>query len=34
MKVITDILTALIVVIMLPGCAALVEFLVCYLVGL
>ena len=33
MKVITDILTALIVVVMLLGCAALVKFLVCYLVG-
>ena len=34
MKVITDILTALIVVVMLLGCAALVKFLVCYLVGI
>ena len=33
MKLITDILTALIVVVMLLGCAALVKFLVCYLVG-
>ena len=34
MKVVTDILTALIVVVMLLGCAALVKFLVCYLVGI
>ena len=34
MKVITDILTALIVVVMLLGYAALVKFLVCYLVGI
>lgn len=33
MKVITDILTALIVVVMFLGCAALVKFLICYLVG-
>lgn len=33
MKVITDILTALIVVVMLLGCAALVKFLICYLMG-
>ena len=34
MKVITDILTALIVVVMFLGSAALVKFLVCYLVGI
>ena len=33
MKVITDILTALVIAVILLGCAALVKFLICYLVG-
>lgn len=33
MKVITDILTALVIALMLLGGAALAKFLVCYLVG-
>lgn len=33
MSVVTDILTALVIVVILLGCAALVKFLICYLVG-
>lgn len=33
LNVVTDILTALVIVVILLGCAALVKFLVTYLVG-
>lgn len=32
-SVVTDILTALVIAVILLGCAALVKFLICYLVG-
>ena len=34
MKILMDVMTALIVAVMLLGIAALVKFLVCYLVGI
>ena len=33
LNVVTDILTALVIAVILLGCAALVKFLICYLMG-